>query len=129
VRAWATDRIAWVTQKNATLTILREVSAAIDERGELVGDQAVVNAVGEAVEAGERSALGDTDVYEPDYSQGPPYRPADTAVFEAIARMNAAQWPDQPFVVWEHPDWEWLHLPDAPAADALGATVAVDMTG
>lgn len=127
VRAWANEKIAWVTQKNATLTILREAAVAIEERAPLVKDQALVDAARAAVAAGERSALNDAEVTEPDYTQGPPYRAADGAVFEAIARMNADIWSDRPYIVWEHPDWEWLHLPDAPAPDALGAEVSVEM--
>jgi len=42
VRAYANELIPWVTQKNATLTLLREAAAAVDARGPALGDQTLI---------------------------------------------------------------------------------------
>ncbi len=104
VRAYAEAMIPWVTQKNATLTLLREAGAAVDAREALVGDATLTAAAREAIADGCRAALTDRTVTEPDYRLGPPYREPDRAAFAAVARMNAAIWPGAPVVTWTSPD-------------------------
>ena len=127
VREYATGLIPWVTQKNATLTLLREAAAAVDAREALVEDAALTAAAREAIADARRAALEDATVAEPDYLAGPPYREPDGAAFAAIARMNASLWPDAPVVAWSHPDAQWLHALDGPIEGEPGAEVAVDM--
>ncbi len=127
VRAYAEAMIPWVTQKNATLTLLREAGAAVDAREALVGDATLTAAAREAIADGCRAALTDRTVTEPDYRLGPPYREPDRAAFAAVARMNAAIWPGAPVVTWTSPDAEWLHVLDGPVEAEPGAEVTVDM--
>ena len=127
VRGYAEALIPWVTQKNATLTLLREAGAAVDAREALVEDGALVQTARETIADGRVMALTERTVAEPDYRRGPPYREPDRAAFAAVARLNAAIWPGAPAIAWTHPDAQWLHVLDGPVGEQPGAEVAVDM--
>ncbi len=127
VRAWAQAMVPWTTQKNATLTLLREAEDAIDARETLVDDAALTAAARAVVDRGRTAALADATVTEPDYRLGPPYRDPDRSAFAAVAAMNARIWPGSPVVAWMVPDGEWLHPLDGPVEGGTGAEVAVDM--
>ena len=127
VRAWAQAMVPWTTQKNATLTLLREAGDAIDARETLVDDAALTAAARAVVDEGRIAALADATVTEPDYRLGPPYRDPDRSAFAAVAAMNARIWPGSPVVAWMVPDGEWLHPLDGPVEGGTGAEVAVDM--
>ena len=127
VRDYATEKIPWTTQKNATLTLLREAENAVLAREALLGSIPAVSDALDLIAAGRATVMADQTVTEADYRRGPPYRTRERAAFEAVGGLNALLWPGQPFVLWQTNDWAWLHVLDAPLGVATGASVAVDM--
>lgn len=127
VRAYATARIDWATQKNSTLMLLREARKATAARVDLVRNPQRIAAVRSLIEAGHQRVMIDPSVTSADYKQGPPYRDLDGQAFAAVGNLNAALWPEQPVVVWKTNDWTWLRPLDAPLGIKPGANIRVDM--
>lgn len=127
VKAYAANLIPWVTQKNATLTLLREATEAVKAREGAVGDQAAIAAARAAIEDTRSGVLGHPDVQEPDYDQGPPYRVYDRRAFAAVAGLNRKLWPGKKAILWDRSDWAWLRVLEAPLDGQLGAKINVNM--
>lgn len=127
VKAYATDLIPWVTQKNATLTLLREAEEAVAAREKAVRDKGLIAEAKQRIREARTQLLADRSVVKADYRQGPPCRSYDRSAFEAVAGLNAKLWPQRPFVVWRDGDWTWLHPLGAPIGKPLGATLRVAM--
>ena len=127
VRAYAMERISWSTQKNATLTLLREAKTAIAARAALLKDDPTIAAAQKIIEHGRKHVMIDPTVTSANYGQGPPYRTLDWQAFAAVGNINAALWPGQSAVVWQDNDWNWLHPLDSPLGMETGANVHVDM--
>jgi len=121
------ERISWSTQKNATLTLLREAKTAIAARAALLKDDPTIAAAHKIIEHGCKHVMIDPTVTSANYGQGPPYRTLDWQAFAAVGNINAALWPGQSAVVWQDNDWNWLHPLDSPLGMETGANVHVDM--
>ena len=127
VRAYAMEKVGWATQKNATLTLLREAETALEARAGLLKEQKGVAEARDAIENGRARVITDPAVTPADYKQGPPYRSYDGRAFAAIGRLNAALWPGQSVVVWQPNDWTWLRPLDTPLEMEPRAKIRVEM--
>lgn len=129
VLAYADRMKAWATQKNTTLTLLREAEEAIATRANALDDKGLLATFRVDVMRDRRALLADFTAVPADYRRGPPYRDPDRRAFRAVARANSRLWPKHDVVVWQNSRWEWLRPLDAPIGRELGAHVRVDMMG